>query len=86
MSKRNKPAQKRLKKALIRRYGYVDMFDGKKYEKVTIHHIDHNPLNNSFENGALLSEENHRMVHKYNITDFRYWSYAKIMKAYKASH
>lgn len=80
---RDRYAEKKLKYELIKRYGLIDMLTGQPCYRPTLHHIDHNHSNNSFENGSLISEKTQHIVHKYPITDFRYWGYATQLKMYK---
>lgn len=86
MPKRNKIEQKRLKRALINRYGYVDMLTGQTCFKTTLHHINWKRLDNSYENGSLLSEKSQRLVHSYNVDSIEYQMYAEQIRQYKATH
>ncbi len=83
---RNHVEEMKLKYELIRRYGRIDMLTGTYCERPTLHHIDHNHENNTFTNGSLIAVDTQKIVHKYEITDFRYWSYATKLKQYKATH
>lgn len=86
MPKRNKIEQKRLKKALIERHGYVDMLTGQTCLKTTLHHINWQRLDNSFENGSLLSAESQKFVHSFSVNSLEYKMYAEKIRRYKITH
>jgi hypothetical protein len=83
---RNHEEEIRLKYALVRKYGKVDMFTGQECLHPTLHHINHDHTDNTFENGSLIAVDTQKIVHRYEITDSRYWAYANKLKNYKSTH
>ena len=62
--------QRKLRKKLLRKVGKKCQDCGKQ-ERLEIHHIDHNGLNNHLRNLKILCTDCHNRVHKEDYWNFR---------------